>query len=540
MTCLNKKIFIVTVITFFNYCIFLNFAFCQIDRKGKKYLELNDNISPFSMIIDTSKFQGLLRKVVPGATKDSIPREFKVGTEEYELAGFCFIPIWQIGQFPTENSVSRNNPDSTFFSIGLRITVIFWKKNANCETGGLDLVIVAGGFNRIGKALHPLDSEFSNLVKQGFAIEEFFAESNQENMITPYSTEERERFLGLSEEFDFVFLEYDDYLDLAISDRFYPKAIQRDPPTIDEVPDNSSVRKEFGLVIERSLIKYEVWDATKNDFVAQDYRSLSFRPYPVPTLPNETTEAAIAIVDPPRCPPYWRNFESQQQTRSEYLHTNLVEIACPNSYLNNKVNSLEIVLEKMTVLNEVLREESQNRLNELTKLKENITDLMTENKKTRISASVHSGRNFRTNNFRDFSSGNNFYEVDIEYFPGNNSKWSFEALVGRYEFEADSQVRSNGFSLSLKRYFSFTQLEPKFLPRFSFYLSGGIGTYSIFKKPETGVVGNLGVRFPLLYGDQKIYFELGGQYHNLALISNQTLDIQLLAFKIGIKLYLKS
>ncbi len=443
----------------------------SIRRGGIVYVE-QPQIGRISSVVDYEQMRALLTSVVPGATSGDVPNAFTIQGEDYEVAGFCFIPIWDIQ--PQQNEADR----ASFKTIGLRIVVAFWKKNRDCATGGLDLVYIGGGFERVSNAVEPLQPNYERL-KNIASIELLF--SNTSLDIGPgYSREEMEELHRSSREFDFVFLEYDRFLELATSVRYFP---------------NQS-RADNALLIERSLIKYDVWNDEQAQFEVGNFRSLSFRPYPVPDLPDSMTIAAIALEDGKRCPPYWWAFDDP---RGDLMDHTLNRFACPT-------------------------EEFPPREEEVTPV---------EKKVRRLAISAHILTSTKFDNPDDFFSKDPSYEFDLEYaFSERNA---LELLVGSYLLPAELEASVFGVNLLYKQYFPFKTDNPKKTSNTALFFSAGVSANDLpsFSELQFGIILNTGFRQPLF--SERLFLEAGIQYQHLTYFENNNSGLNLLSLKAGLK-----
>lgn len=222
----------------------------------------------------------MLQEIIPDFSADNIPRSFQkvehsTSTKrEYEIAGFCFIPKWEIN--------TLDNGQKEFTTIGIRVVTVLWELGENAPNK-----MLIAGFDKIADAFDPMEpSDNSPTIE---LLIPRLATSQ-------YSEEETAQISRSSREFDFVFLEFDRYLELATSNVFY----------------NGNSRTIQGIIMGRSFINYDNLGIKRTPTGRSEmliYRSLYFKPYPEPDLPEFPilNRASIAIDDGKRCPPWWWN-----------------------------------------------------------------------------------------------------------------------------------------------------------------------------------------------------------------------------------------
>ena len=386
----------------------------------------------------------------------------------FQLAGFTFIPEWE----KTQDGLSE--------TIGLKMALTLWNPQSN--------EIKFYGFDCMSKTSQRLGhSEESNRLLTMHTL--FFLDEAAVNRKRPINIPNRHpisvssysdidspeknvdglKALENSKEFDFVFLSIEKYLELATNPSFY----------------NEGQRSHNGIIIERGISGLEVKEDNSvcniniSDIII--YRTLSFRPNPVPCLSDKAaTKAALAYEQGKHCPPYWKdNGSCLSLARS----------------VNNEMHIY------------------RNR-------KEVIKYLQPT-----PSISFHLGTDLSSIQ-SDSSTYSVFYEFDIEYKLGKC--WSLEALFGRYETSEYSKIY--GQSLMLKRCFPLPS--KKELKRASIYLAGGLGAYAFPSDLETGYIFGAGLSFN---NAKRLSFEIGGQYQDFSGISNSDNSTNLIGAKAGIK-----
>ena len=321
-----------------------------ICRYGELYLE-KENIFLSTLNIPLSDitnfknriFRELNIKEVKGKRRPFLDSTlYKIGPRNfYKLAGLIFLPIWD-----WEESSDGDEPHQ-FQTIGFRIAIALWKINIFSTPICSEDQLIIAGIGQIDKAMEPIQNNFKAEVKKytlpiKFSMynelyNEHLKRTNEITSLDPnkidpnedstnfYQGREREFLTGSTREFDFVFLEYNRFLDLATNPRFYK--------------NERRLVKDFGLYVERSTIEYDTW--IKNDsiddlnsYLNQNWRSLAFLPYPQPDLDTKISEASIAFEDGKRCPPFWQNYVASNEDEPCYFNCQVINTIFPEMKKN--------------------------------------------------------------------------------------------------------------------------------------------------------------------------------------------------------------
>lgn len=200
---------------------------------------------------------------------DEMVEHFNTNNTDTELsiAGFCFIPVYDV--------ISNNGNAITFETIGFRVVLALWRK----EHGLLPRSMQLYSFTTMNDAMAlgiPYDAQ---------VVEYLFTTNGLNRM--PYSS--NDLVINGTREFDVVFLDYSSYSYLAKSRRFY----------------QGGNRTSEGLILERSIQVVDYQD-NEGSFQQAAYRSLIFRPFPLPDLLEYDSEVSAAYRYGEHCPPYWK------------------------------------------------------------------------------------------------------------------------------------------------------------------------------------------------------------------------------------------
>lgn len=265
---------------------------------GQHYQE-SEGVNKMRITLPDTEVEKLINKICGRVTnKGQFLCQKNDQYRNHKIAGLCFFPIWE----EVDSDVATN----LFRTVGLRVALALWNESLSPSE-----FIVAGfgdDFTSIRYLLPPV-----NESTMGTAIKEYTISisdnSIQGSNITLqksfYSTTEEIEIVTPTQEFDFVFLDYEDYIALARSDIWYPKSTPRGD--------------QKGIIIERSISGLEIPIITSSELEKKktskqnttgtklvNFRSLSFRPDPVPVTRNTITTVAVAYENGKQCPPYWR------------------------------------------------------------------------------------------------------------------------------------------------------------------------------------------------------------------------------------------
>lgn len=196
------------------------------------------------------------------------------------LTGFCFFPIYShIG-------------NDTVKTIGWRVVIAYQEVDRLTVSDQVSLLEF---------------DDISELVDQSFVEE--ITNKNELNLLFRNTarlgdfTTEQQDLLRNSVEFDFVFLPYNDYIDLIQSGSEI--VIERSRITYD-----TTVACDLIRINEIPITEFlQASNLPTPEQISWHFRSLAFRPAPTPFLWVQNGQnfgtAAYAYVDGRRCPPYW-------------------------------------------------------------------------------------------------------------------------------------------------------------------------------------------------------------------------------------------
>ena len=199
----------------------------------------------------------------------------------YRVAGLGFVPVIDtLSETLVSNATTTLN-QVKYATIGLRAVLVLWQgKVVNGQNLPEEIIIF--GFGNIEKA-------FTISAQKFQADDDHFVEltSNLSKRTV------NDALVTNSREFDIVFLDSLEFEYLARSGDFY-NLQQR--PTLNGQPHE-------GIIIERA---FGTIRPGTSDVSLTNYRTLLFKPSPIPALSSEyNSEAAVAFRYGEHCPPFW-------------------------------------------------------------------------------------------------------------------------------------------------------------------------------------------------------------------------------------------
>ena len=298
--------FLVTFIFSFN-CLLQAQGGLDFERKSgeptKTIKFIENNVYQFKFEIPYELMNGLMKNFQD--KRDGINQNKVTELKDYLVAGFCFIPIMEANYNVGDTKIN-------FYTNGLRIALTLWK---GCETNQPREVVLYT-FDNIGDALAsykplgstnqvidiPFPSSSSSKISQvkGFNVTIDYSNFNTIPVTSgAFTSSCTSELICNSREFDLVFLDSLSFADLSTSGRYY-KGLKRPK----DVVTNKTLQ---GLTVERSFNTLRVKKDTSTSYAHVNYRSLIFRPYPIPELSsNYESETALASNKGHECPPWWR------------------------------------------------------------------------------------------------------------------------------------------------------------------------------------------------------------------------------------------
>lgn len=275
---------------------------CHERPGGKKYIETE--INQFEI-------------KVPFQTLENLVEDFRRSSDanKYEPAGFCFFPL-------IESQAHTGNPNLNDFSTtGLIATLAIWEKSQSLGNvpEPREIGIYSFTANGVPQSIEEAGKLTLDVNRLGSSYKyvTLRPSTGARQLLNPSDT-----IYEATREFDLVFLDYNSFRDLATSNYFYPNGVRPSDPSTGNVQE--------GIIIERFL---SVMDSDQDQDMDY-YRSLIFKPLPLPELGNTTTEAAVAFKIGDFCPPYWRRPKSLAYSGEAFL--------MQASYLNEMGEKVEI------------------------------------------------------------------------------------------------------------------------------------------------------------------------------------------------------
>ncbi|MCB0633774.1 MAG: hypothetical protein R2824_01860 [Saprospiraceae bacterium] len=228
-----------------------------------------------------------------GRNRNVFRRASKDIYKDFQIAGLCFIPYWDI--LPDNPGSSDNNSCQYFQTAGMKIALVLWKPGKN---GNPDEVVLLGfgeDANSIMQALSLRENGSRYFISKRYNRKEPLpTKAQNEVSASPYTESDKDyEVIKNSPEFDFVFLAWEDYWDLATSTAFYAK---------EERP-----RRTKGIIVERSGIILNPLLQDREEFKQLNHRTLLFRPDPPPKSVLVDSRSSIAYEPGDPCPPRWRD-----------------------------------------------------------------------------------------------------------------------------------------------------------------------------------------------------------------------------------------
>ncbi|HFC00004.1 MAG TPA: hypothetical protein ENJ53_04285 [Phaeodactylibacter sp.] len=201
----------------------------------------------------------------------------------YNVAGYSFVPI---------KVATQGNEDTMFFyTKGFYAILTLWK---NSQVNGVPQPQEVAFFMNdkiftIENGLSFLETNVASQIKGVLNLSSGSADI--QNIQTSKYTGS-DPIMHNTREFELVFLDMGTFKDLATNTRFYRTGTR---------PNGTQ-----GIVIERSFNSINPLTSV-NTFDFQSFRSLIFKPYPIPNLRSDyDAESAFAFSHGYNCPPYWR------------------------------------------------------------------------------------------------------------------------------------------------------------------------------------------------------------------------------------------
>ncbi|MFK8008456.1 MAG: hypothetical protein AB8H03_19010 [Saprospiraceae bacterium] len=234
---------------------------------------------------------------------------------QFNVAGYCFIPI-KVQSVSTSGAVH-------FYTEGFYTILTIWK-SSNAE-GGIPqpeeaLLFFNNTTYTVEDGLRELGTGTPSSLDGVITLSE--NTNSQTAGITTSRYIEAPPVVFNTREFELVFLDMGTFRDLSTNTRFYgTQAETRVSPE-----GESYIQRPggvTGIVIERSFLSLNpitnstVGNSSIPRFDFLNYRSLIFKPYPIPDLRADyDAESAFAFSHGYACPPYWRPDEGDGATSS--------------------------------------------------------------------------------------------------------------------------------------------------------------------------------------------------------------------------------
>ena len=434
--------------------------------KTQRFCEI-EKVHKFKIAVPHDFMKEIIREIYPKWKEKEPLKKFAGGEYKgYKLAGFIFTPVWEYHD-------SGNSEECRLFHTkGFRVTVTLWKSRGE-KVDEIKIV----GFNNNKDALFPAE-ELRKQAGQEFMLVE---QKNSDVLIdAPTYLSDELSIIRNTEEFGAVFLSILTYLDLATSLDYYD-----DGRRVDE-----NGKQKLGIIIERSVSGLDRKLGANDKFEFTSFRSLSFRPDPIPPLdPAVETRAAIAYEVGKHCPPYWTDEWEKDVEKGVKMELEKSLATSSTTYINNYG----------------------------------------------VRPSFHIGLNTRFDSDQKISFDDLLLELDMEWFYRNS--WSMELVAGRYiAFKDTEKFTIYGLDIHPKVYFQPWKSAEGSFGGTKIFTSAGLGAYDHLNKLVLGFSANAGLRVPLW---KTIHFEGGGQFQYFDLLKPKD-ALTAISVKVGIKFYLHS
>ena len=249
-----------------------NGGYC-VKKGATTYIE--DRVYNLDTVILWDEFKALIDRF----HRDTQDASSYYATENFKVAGFSFIPVYET--FPMESSDPEWRDNRLkFYTKGLRVVLTLWK-GTRFEGRVQPSEIAFYGFDSLSHAMTVVAKVADRMRPGPNPYFEKLKTTNAANLISSEDSRVRE-----TREFDLVFIDTLTLRDLATSTRFY----------------KDNIRRDSAIQIERSYIAMR----PASDSSVFNYRSLVFKPYPIPYHhTGYESEAAVALHFGRACPPYW-------------------------------------------------------------------------------------------------------------------------------------------------------------------------------------------------------------------------------------------
>lgn len=299
--------FYLTIFTLLAYFCFVSSSTAQVTRPVPRgddtYNELA--VLDFKLILEHDSIIEFITRedLCPRWDEENAPLRCRGGDfNGYEIAGLCFLPIWD------ELNLDENTKTGSFKTGSLRVALVLWKRNSQ---GNPDEIILAGFGNSsadIPNALEPMQDHYAP-----YTLDLPFTTTVQipiPDKINPVAD---------SREFDLVLLTWERYLDLATSTDYYI----------------GQSRQKEGIIVQRTgnIMNESIDDS--NNFKHVNYRNLVFWAYDTPAT-GQGDRANIGFEQGYPCPRAWRDGITSETVRARMSHEMHLLRINPSTYASSR------------------------------------------------------------------------------------------------------------------------------------------------------------------------------------------------------------